>query len=241
MSAAVRCVLFDLDGTLADSAPDLAAALNRVRADEGLAPVEAQALRGHSSSGARGLLLAGMQVTQEHPRYVELRDSFLTHYTCVLADATHLFEGVAAMLDTLEARGLRWGIVTNKARRYTGPVTAALGLAARAAVIVSGDTTSHTKPHPAPLLHAAEVLAVAAAQCVYVGDDLRDIDAGRAAGMATLVARWGYMGVDAEPDHWPADGWLDHPDDLVTWMDAQRARRSAHPPSPSISRDRFRR
>ncbi len=226
LSTAVQCVLFDLDGTLADSAPDLAAALNRLRAAEGLAPVDAQALRHYSSSGARGLLLAGMQVTNEHPRYVEFRDAFLAHYADVLANDTRLFEGIAAMLDALEARGLRWGVVTNKAVRYTGPVTAALALVERAAVIVSGDTTPHAKPHPAPLLHAAEALAIAPAQCVYVGDDLRDIDAGRAAGMLTLVARWGYMGVDAEPDQWPADGWLDTPGDLIAWLDARAARRA---------------
>ena len=223
MTGALRCVLFDLDGTLADSAPDLAAALNRVRADEGLAPVAADVLRGHSSSGARGMLLAGMHVSQEHPRYLELRDSFLAHYADVLADTTRLFDGVAPMLDALEARGLHWGVVTNKATRYTVPVTAALGLAQRASVIVSGDTTAHAKPHPAPLLHAAEAIGVVPSQCVYIGDDLRDIDAGRAAGMATLVARWGYMGIDSEPDRWPADGWLDRPPDLLAWMDAQRA------------------
>jgi len=220
MTRAPRGMLFDLDGTLADSAPDLAAALNRVRADEGLDAVAAATLRGHSSSGARGMLLAGMQVTQEHPRYNALRESFLAHYAALLADATRLFDGVQPMLDALDVRGIRWGVVTNKAVRYTGPVTAALGLAQRAAVIVSGDTTPHAKPHPAPLLHAAEALAIAPLQCVYVGDDLRDIEAGRAAGMATLVARWGYMGVGADPDRWPADGWLDTPQDLIAWLDA---------------------
>ncbi len=224
MTPAPRCVLFDLDGTLADSAPDLAAALNRVRADEGLRAVDAALLRGHSSSGARGLLLAGMQVTQEHPRYTQMRDAFLAHYADVLADSTRLFDGVDAMLDALRARGLRWGVVTNKAVRYTVPVTDALGIAARADVIVSGDTTPHAKPHPAPLLHAAEALAIAPAHCVYVGDDLRDIEAGRAAGMATLVARWGYMGDGADPDRWPADGWLDAPGDLIGWLDARTPR-----------------
>ena len=224
----MRCVLFDLDGTLADSAPDLAAALNRVRADEGLPSVDAGTLRGHSSSGARGMLQAGMQIASDHPRYLELRDAFLAHYARVLADSTQLFDGVAAMLDALDARGIRWGVVTNKAERYTGPVTAALGLASRAAVIVSGDTTPHPKPHPAPLLHAAEKLAIDPALCAYVGDDLRDIEAGRAAAMATLVARWGYMGIDADPDRWPADGWLDAPGDLVTWLEAGAMRRKAN-------------
>lgn len=219
MRARLDCVLFDLDGTLADSAPDLAAALNLVRSDQGLTPVAADSLRGHSSSGARGMLHAGMQVGADDPRYPVLRDAFLAHYGDLLATDTVLFDGVAPMLDALDARDLRWGIVTNKATRYTVPVTAALGFAGRAAVIVSGDTTAHPKPHPAPLLHASQALGVAPSQCVYIGDDLRDIDAGRAAGMTTLVARWGYMGVDADPDRWPADGWLDHPRDLCRWLD----------------------
>ncbi|MEO6929034.1 MAG: phosphoglycolate phosphatase [Casimicrobiaceae bacterium] len=223
MSADVKCVLFDLDGTLADSAPDLAAALNRVRAGEGLAAVAPATLRGHSSSGARGLLLAGMQVAQDHPRYPLLRDAFLAHYADVLADATRLFDGVDAMLGTLDARKIRWGVVTNKATRYTEPVMQALGLAQRAAVTVSGDTTAHPKPHPAPLLHAAQALAIDPAQCLYVGDDLRDIDAGCAAGMTSLVARWGYMGTGTDPDRWPAAGWLDAPGDLIGWMDAAAA------------------
>lgn len=228
MITGLRCVLFDLDGTLADSAPDLAAALNRVRADEGLASVDAHALRSHASSGARGLLHAGMQVTTDHPRYAELRESFLAHYAAGLADGTHLFDGVAAMLDALDGQTLRWGIVTNKAARYTDPVTRALGLATRAGVIVSGDTTAHTKPHPAPLLHAAQAIGIAPAHCVYVGDDLRDIEAGRAAGMRTLVARWGYMGFNGDPDLWPADGWLDTPGDLTRWLAQRGAARAAN-------------
>jgi phosphoglycolate phosphatase len=226
MTKPLRGVLFDLDGTLADSAPDLAAALNRVRADEGLAPVDVESLRVYSSTGARGLLLAGMQVSSDHPRYLALRDAFLVHYTATLADRTRLFEGVEAMLDALDARDLAWGIVTNKAARYTEPVTTHLGLAARAGTIVSGDTTPHPKPHPAPLLAAAEALALPPSAFVYVGDDLRDIDAGRAAGMPTLVARWGYLGPGADPDRWPADGWLDHPRDLLAWLDARREARA---------------
>jgi phosphoglycolate phosphatase len=223
VTSPIRGVLFDLDGTLADSAPDLAAALNRVRAADGLPPVAPASLREYASSGARGLLLAGMQVTPDHPRYLALREQFLACYAEGLAAETRLFDGVEPMLAALAARGLAWGVVTNKAARYTGPVTSHLGLSGRAAVIVSGDTTPHAKPHPAPLLHAAQALGLAPATCVYVGDDLRDIDAGRAAGMATLVARWGYMGVGAEPDRWPADGWLEHPRDLAAWLDAHAA------------------
>ena len=213
----VRAVLFDLDGTLADSAGDLATALNCVRADAGLAPVTADSLRAHASSGARGLLGAGMGITPEHPEYARLRESFLEHYLRCLADTTRLFDGVAAMLAEIEARGLPWGIVTNKHGRFTALVVAALNLAERAGAVVSGDTTPHAKPHPAPLLYAAHALNVAPAACMYVGDDLRNIQAGNAAGMSTIVAGYGYMGTD-ETISWPATGRIEHPIDLLDWL-----------------------
>ncbi len=214
----VTTVLFDLDGTLADSAGDLALALNRVRGEYGLAPVPAEKLREYASSGARGLLYAGMGVTPEHGNYDALRDAFLTHYTSCLAQTTRLFAGIDALLAGIEARGLRWGIVTNKHARFTMPVVAALGLDKRAAIVVSGDTTPHPKPHPAPLLHAAEALRIAPAACVYVGDDLRDVEAGRAAGMATIVAEYGYMGTGGDPALWPATGWIAQPLELLEWL-----------------------
>jgi phosphoglycolate phosphatase len=214
----VAAVLFDLDGTLADTAGDLAGALNRVRADRGLAPVPVAALRAHASSGARGLLGAGLDVAPDHPDYPALREAFLAYYAAGLDVTTRLFDGVAAMLDALDARKLRWGVVTNKAQRYTEPVVAALGLAHRAAVIVSGDTTAHPKPHPAPLLHAAQEVGVAPAACVYVGDDLRDVVAGNSAGMATLVAEYGYLGESGSSEGWPATGWIAQPLDLLAWL-----------------------
>jgi len=214
----VDVVLFDLDGTLADTAPDLAAAANRVRADRGLPPVDPGGLRAHASSGARGLLFAAMGITPDHPEYVALRDAFLRHYADTLALASHLFDGVAPTLEALDERGLRWGVVTNKATRYTTPVLRALGLAAGAAVVVSGDTTPYPKPHPAPLLHAAQALGIPPARCAYVGDDLRDIEAGNAARMPTLVARWGYIGTGGDPERWPATAWLDRPRDLLAWL-----------------------
>jgi len=214
----VAAVLFDLDGTLADTAGDLAGALNRVRADRGLAPVPVAALRAHASSGARGLLGAGLDVAPDHPDYPALREAFLAYYAAGLDVTTRLFDGVAAMLDALDARKLRWGVVTNKAQRYTEPVVAALGLAHRAAVIVSGDTTAHPKPHPAPLLHAAQEVGVAPAACVYVGDDLRDVVAGNSAGMATLVAEYGYLGESGSSEGWPATGWIAEPLDLLAWL-----------------------
>ena len=215
-----RAVLFDLDGTLADTAGDLAGAVNRVRQDCGLPPVAIDTVRTHASSGARGMLGAGMGVTPDDPEYPRLRDAFLAHYANGLADTTRLFDGVEALLDVLDRRAIRWGIVTNKAARFTQPVAEALGLAARASVIVSGDTTPHPKPHPAPLLHAAAQLGVEVARCVYVGDDLRDVQAGNAAGMATIVARYGYVGTNGDPSSWPATGWIEHPGDLLAWLPA---------------------
>jgi phosphoglycolate phosphatase len=214
----VAAVLFDLDGTLADTAGDLGGALNRVRHDRGLPPVPLADLRAHASAGARGLLQAGMGVGPDHPDFAALRDAFLAHYTACLAETTCLFDGVAELLDALDARGLPWGIVTNKASRYTVPVVAALGLASRAGTVVSGDTTPHPKPHPAPMHHAARALGVAPQRCAYVGDDVRDVLAGNAAGMATLVARWGYMGTGEPHERWPALGGADRPLDLLDWL-----------------------
>jgi phosphoglycolate phosphatase len=215
----VDAVLFDLDGTLADTAGDLAGALNRVRADHGKTPLPVETLRSHASSGARGLLGAGMDLKPGDAGYEAAREAFLVHYAACLAETTRLFDGVAAMLSDLDARGFAWGIVTNKAERYTGPVVVALGLAHRAGTIVSGDTTPHPKPHPAPLLHAASALRLPPSRCIYVGDDRRDIDAGNAAGMPTLVASWGYLGNGDPPAEWPARGWLASPAELFRWLD----------------------
>jgi phosphoglycolate phosphatase len=220
----VVAVLFDLDGTLADSAGDLAGAVNRIRRERGMSDVPVESLRPHASAGARGLLGAGMGVVPGDAEYPMLRDQFLAYYEAGLAETTALFDGIAALLDALDARGLRWGIVTNKMARYTKPVVAALGLDARASAIVSGDTTAHPKPHPAPLLHAAKVLDVDAAQCMYVGDDLRDILAGNAAGMPTIVAEYGYLGEAGCADDWPASGWIARPLDLLHWLPHARGR-----------------
>jgi phosphoglycolate phosphatase len=216
----VVAVLFDLDGTLADTAPDLAAALNRVRIDRGLAPVPASHLRSSSSHGARGLIGAGMGVAPDHRDYVVLRDAFLAHYESRLCVDTTLFADVDALLGEIEARALKWGIVTNKATRYTIRLLDSLGLGERAGVVVCGDTTPHTKPHPAPLLAAAAGLGVAPARCVYVGDAERDVAAGVAAGMRTIVARYGYIDTHEDPENWPADGVIDDPGALLAWLPA---------------------
>jgi N-acetyl-D-muramate 6-phosphate phosphatase len=214
----VAAVLFDLDGTLADSAGDLAAAVNRMRAERGLGAVPVAALRPHASAGARGLLGAGMGITPDDADYPALRDQFLEYYAAGLDRNTQLFDGIGALLDALDERSLPWGIVTNKAARFTQPVVAALRLDRRAGAIVSGDTTAHPKPHPAPLLHAAMLLGVDAARCAYVGDDLRDVVAGNAAGMATIVAEYGYLGERGCSDDWPATGWIDTPIELLDWL-----------------------
>lgn len=216
----VDAVLFDLDGTLADTAPDLGAALNRVRRDRGLEPVPLETLRSASSHGARGLLRTGMGVLPEHPEYTLLRDAFLAQYEAALCVDTTLFADVEALLDAIEARSLKWGIVTNKAARYTTPLIAHLGLDKRTAAVVCGDTTPFPKPHPAPLLAAANLLGVAPGRCVYVGDAERDVTAGIAAGMRTIVACYGYIEAHEVPDRWPADGRIEAPSALLGWLPA---------------------
>ena len=220
----VDAVLFDLDGTLADSAGDLAGALNRMRTERGLPPVPVDVLRPHASAGARGLLGAGLGITPEHPDYKALRHTFLDYYESAIDVTTRLFDGIDAVLEALAQRALAIGIVTNKVHRFTAPLVAALGLDRRCSAVVSGDTTTHPKPHPAPLLHAAELLGVAPARCVYVGDDLRDVTAGNAAGMATIVAEYGYLGEARCADEWPATGWIDRPLALLDWLPLRSTR-----------------
>jgi N-acetyl-D-muramate 6-phosphate phosphatase len=218
----IDAVLFDLDGTLADTAPDLAAALNRVRTGRGLDPVPVSLLRASSSAGARGMLGVGMGVAPDHADYIELRTAFHDEYEAGLCVDSALFADVDALLDAIEARSLKWGIVTNKATRYTTPLLGLLGLGGRAATVVCGDTTPRAKPHPEPLLAAAERLGVAPARCVYVGDAERDVTAGVAAGMHTIIARYGYIEAHETPDAWPADGIIDDPIALLEWLPAGR-------------------
>jgi N-acetyl-D-muramate 6-phosphate phosphatase len=215
---AIDAVLFDLDGTLVDTAPDLCAALNRVRVARGLPQLPIEALRPYASHGARGLIGAGFDVAPDHAGYVELRDAFLDQYAGSLCVDSAVFDAVEDVLDAIEERGLAWGIVTNKATRYTLPLLEALGLAARAQVIVCGDTTPHAKPHPAPLLAAAERLGVPPARCLYVGDAERDVAAGIAAGMLTVVARYGYIAPHETPDTWPAHAHVVQARDLIAWL-----------------------
>jgi phosphoglycolate phosphatase len=198
-----RALLFDLDGTLADTAPDLAGALNRMRSKRGLAPTPYELLRPVASAGARGLIGAAFGLQPGDDGYEELRIEFLNNYAEALVVKSGLFEGISHLLQTLTERGLPWGIVTNKAARFTDLLVPLIGLS-EAGCVVSGDTTAHAKPHPEPLLEAARRLSLPPHQCWYVGDDLRDIQAGRAADMPTIAAAWGYCG-NAEPVTWEAD------------------------------------
>lgn len=211
----IRAVLFDLDGTFADTAPDLGRALNRMRVERGLEALPIGVMRAHASSGARGLLKAGFGLTPESEGYEALRDRFLELYGENLCIDTRPFDGIPELVTKLEAHGLPWGIVTNKAKRFTEPLARKLAIDHRAACIVSGDSTPHIKPHPASLLHAASLLALAPADCVYLGDDLRDIQAARAAGMRFVAAGWGYLGDGADPGTWGADAVIAHPREVL--------------------------
>ena len=220
--SALGGVLFDLDGTLIDSAPDLAGAANRLRADHGLEPLPYASLRPMVGSGARGMVGVAFGVVPGEPRFEPLRDAFLAHYEAGLLERTRAFDGVEAMLSALESAGIPWGIVTNKATRFTTPIVAGLGLVPRAAVVVCGDTTPHAKPHPEPLLHAARVMGLAPERVLYVGDDLRDAQAARAAGMAMAAATWGYLGTGEPVENWGADVLLDAPGQLPDWLSARK-------------------
>lgn len=210
-----KAVLFDFDGTLADTAADLARALNRLRAAKGLAALPLEELRPHASAGARGLIGAGLGILPEHPEFAALRAAFLEHYAAGICVDTRLFPGMAELLAVLEERGLRWGIVTNKSTNLTWQLVKELGLDARASCVVCGDTTPHLKPHPASLLHAAHELTLAPHDCVYLGDDLRDIQAARSANMRCVAVEWGY---GAGLSTWNADAVIARPGDLIEWL-----------------------
>ena len=217
-SSTAQAVLFDLDGTLIDSAPDLAGAANELRAAHGLAALPYDLFRPMVGSGARGMLAVAFDIGPQHERFTELRDDFLRRYELRMTQQTRLFDAVEAVLDALDSKRRRWGIVTNKAARFTDPLVRSLGLHPRAATVIAGDTTPHSKPHPAPLLEAARRLELDPAQCIYVGDDVRDVQAGRAAGMATAVAAWGYLGVGEPIEAWGAEFIARRPADLLNLL-----------------------
>ncbi len=214
-----RAALFDLDGTLLDTARDMTSALNLLLAEEERAPLTLESLRPLVSNGAIALVRAGFpEIAVGSADFESLRERFLRIYSSAICVHTCLFPGFEAVLGTLEAHDLPWGIITNKAGWLTEPILESLGLRARAACVVSGDTLAQRKPHPLPLLHAAETIAVAPAQCVYLGDALRDVQAACAAGMVPLGARFGYVNAADDPASWPVAGWLDEPRELLKWL-----------------------
>jgi phosphoglycolate phosphatase len=210
-----EAVLFDLDGTLVDTAPDMGGALNNLLREENREPLPLTTIRPYVSQGGLVLTRLGFGGTVDEAEIEPLRQRFLQHYRAIVADNSRLFDGFEAVLADLEARSLPWGIVTNKPEWLTHPLLEQLGLAARSAVVIGGDTLEQRKPHPQPLLVAAERIGVDCRQCVYVGDDERDIVAGRAAQMKTLVAAWGYIEDAAAIAAWNADGVVDKPSDLL--------------------------
>ncbi|MFM6986374.1 MAG: HAD-IA family hydrolase [Hydrogenophaga sp.] len=214
-----QAVLFDLDGTLVDSAPDLALAAQRMRAIRGLAPLPLSAYRPHASSGARGMLRIAFGCTPADEAYETMRQEFMHGYGRCLLENTICFDGVDRLVGTLSAAGLPWGIVTNKAQHLTHQVLAGFPVLSPAGAVICGDTLPKAKPHPDPLLEAARRLGVDASACVYVGDDERDILAGRAAGMFTVAARYGYLGEAQTTAHWAADAEIDFPLELLKWLD----------------------
>lgn len=211
----VQAVLFDLDGTLIDSAPDLGAAVDKMRVTRGLSSMPLSHYRPMAGAGARGMLGLAFGMTPEHPDYEVMKEEFFQNYETCMTQRTFAFEGVALLIDALVARQLPWGVVTNKSKRFTEPLTQGMPLFATASVVISGDTTPHAKPHPAPLLEAAKRLRIEPARCVYVGDDERDIVAGHAAEMKTVAATYGYLGSQSDIQAWRAHAQIDAPSQLI--------------------------
>jgi 2-phosphoglycolate phosphatase len=217
-----RLILFDLDGTLVDTAEDLAAALNRCRASRGLEPTPPAELRPWTSHGARGLIERSFGLRPADAGFAALRAEFLDHYEQALCVHSRLYEGVEQTLASIEASERMWGVVTNKPARFTGPLLRALGLEERACCIVSGDTTARAKPDPAPILHALALCRCEASACIYVGDDQRDVQAGRAAGVGTVAVAYGYSAGLEDITRWQADLVIDRPEDLLRWLPPHR-------------------
>ncbi len=214
---APQAIFFDLDGTLIDSAPDLAAAADKLRTDRGLPSIAYERYRPMAGAGARGMLRIAFDMSPDHVAYEAYREEFYVNYERSLTARTFAFEGVDGLLEAIKTKRMPWGIVTNKSKRFTNPLAAQMLLLHGAAAVISGDSTPHTKPHPEPVLAAARTAGVDPTQCWYVGDDKRDIESGRAAGMLTVAACWGYMGEHAVQS-WGADAVLDHPSQLLEML-----------------------
>ena len=216
--AQIRTVLFDLDGTLLDTAPDMAAALNAILTEEGFPQLPFEHIRNHVSHGSNALVELGFGKEQTEEDFLRRRQRFLDVYNENLHLDTELFPGMASLLAYIERHQMTWGVVTNKPAFLTDPLMASLGLSERAACIVSGDTTDERKPHPKPMLHACELAGSRAEECVYVGDASRDIEAGRRAGMPTLIAMYGYIDEFQKPEEWGAEGMVNEPREIVDWL-----------------------
>jgi len=214
----VAAVLFDLDGTLIDSAPDLGAAVDKMRVQRGLPSLPLEQYRPMAGAGARGMIGIAFGITPEHADFEAMKEEFFVNYENCMTERTRIFEGVHDMIAALESQGLPWGVVTNKSSRFTDPLTSAMPLFATAGAIVSGNTTPHAKPHPEPLFEAARRLSVDPARCVYVGDDERDIVAGLAAGMGTVAATYGYLGQQTDIARWNAHLHIDSPLKLLNYL-----------------------
>ena len=211
----IVAVLFDLDGTLIDSAPDLGAAVDKMRTDRGLPSLPLEHYRPMAGAGARGMIGVGFGIAADHADFEALKQEFFSNYAACMTERTYEFEGVSLLIESLEQAGFKWGVVTNKSERFALPLTRAMPLFKLAQTIVGGDTTPHAKPHPAPLLEAARQIGIAPQCCVYVGDDERDIVAGRAAGMVTVAAAYGYLGATADISAWNADATISSPSELL--------------------------
>lgn len=218
VASRLRTVLFDLDGTLLDTAPDLIWAVNSLRVEHGLPALSHDIIRPTVSHGTPSMLKVAFGISPEHPDFLALRKRLLDLYQTHLVEETTLFHGMAEVLSILERLGMNWGVVTNKPAFLTDPIMAHLRLTERAAIVVSGDTIPFAKPHPAPLLHACAAAGSFPRECVFVGDAERDIAAGRAAGMATLVALFGYLAVDDRPHEWGADAMVESPATMLAWI-----------------------
>ncbi|SDX30211.1 phosphoglycolate phosphatase [Allochromatium warmingii] len=214
-------VLFDLDGTFADTAPDMAIALDRLRKRHGRSPLPFARVRPYVSHGAPGILKVGFDLTPDDPNYEPLRREYLRIYESALVEHTAPFPGIVELIDELDARGVPWGIVTNKAAALAKPLLERLGFLERVACLVCGDTTPRPKPYPDPLLYACDLLGVTPERGWYIGDAERDIQAGLAAGMGTLTALFGYLGPDDDPRTWGAHGMIQHPLQLLDWLAAE--------------------
>jgi phosphoglycolate phosphatase len=213
----IKAVLFDLDGTFADTAPDLGYAVNHMRASRGLPVLPLAVTRPVTSMGARGLLNAGFGIGPEHADYPAMREEFLALYSANICRETRLFPGMDELLAGLDSRGLAWGIVTNKSEHLARLLLARLPRGGEAACLIGGDTTGRLKPHPDPLLAASRAIRILPEHCVYVGDDRRDIEAAHAAGMKAAAARWGYLNGE-DPECWGAEWLVDRPQELQLYL-----------------------